>query len=133
MIKQVHQYDKSQNKQQLYMSDFEFKPIHKFSKITISSIKYLKNTNSDIISLHVYNNTPYQITLPFGFLGHCETNATSSPINEVAYRVNNILQLLDICQSTILEEELSINNIISNEKKIQITSQKHHILNQHLI
>ena len=29
-IKQVHQYDKSQNKQQLFISDFEFKPIHKF-------------------------------------------------------------------------------------------------------
>ena len=58
-------------------------------------------------------------------------NATTSPINEVAYRVNNILQLLDICQSTILDEELSINNIISNEKKTQITLQKHHILNQH--
>ena len=38
-IKQVHQYDKSQNKQQVFMSDFEFKPIHKFFKITISSIK----------------------------------------------------------------------------------------------
>ena len=37
--------------------------------------------------------------------------------HEVAYRVNNILQLLDICQSTILDEELSINNIISNEKR----------------
>ena len=97
------------------MSDIEFKPIHKFFKITISSIKYLKNTNSDIISLHVYINTPYQITLPLGLLGYCETNATTSPINEVAYRVNNILQLLDICQSRILEE-LSINNIISNEK-----------------
>ena len=36
--------------------------------------------------------------------------------NEVAYRVNIILQLLDKCQSTILEE-LSINNIISNEKR----------------
>ena len=129
-IKQVHQYDKSQNKQQLFMSDFEFKPIHKFFKITISSIKYLKNTNSDIISLHVYNNTPYQITLPLGLLGYCETNATTSPINEVAYRVNNILQLLDICQSTILDKQLSINNKISTEKKeINITSQKHHILN----
>ena len=41
-IKQVHQYDKNQNKQQLFMSDFEFKPIHKFFKITISPIKYLK-------------------------------------------------------------------------------------------
>ena len=99
------------------MSDFEFKPIHKFFKITISSIKYSKNTNSDIISLHVYNNTPYQVTLPLGLLGYCETNATISPINEVAYRVNNILQLLDICQSTILDEELSIKNIISNEKR----------------
>ena len=116
-IKQVHQYDKSQNKQQLFMSDFEFKPIHKLFKITNSSVKYLKNTNSDIISLHVYNNTPYQITLLLGLLGYCETNATTSPINEVAYRVNIILQLLDVCQSTILDEELSIKNIISNEKR----------------
>ena len=132
-IKQVHQYDKSQNKQQLFMSDFEFKCIHKFFKIIISSIKYLKNTNSDTVSLHVYNNTPYRTTLPLGLLEYCKTNATTSPVNEVAYRVNNILQLLDICQSTILDEELSINNIISNEKKIQFTSQKHHILNQHSI
>ena len=106
------------------MSDFEFKPIHKFFKITIASIKYSKITNSDIISLHVsYQvhhikyNTPYQVTLPLGVLRYCETNATISPINEVAYRVNNILQLLDICQSTILDEELSINNKISNEKR----------------
>ena len=28
-----------------------------------------------------------------------------------------MLQLLDICQSTILDEELSINNVISNEKR----------------
>ena len=80
------------------MSDFEFKPIHKLFKITISSIKHLKNTNSDIISLHVYNNTPYQITLPLGLLGYCETNSTISSINEVAYRVNNVLKILDICQ-----------------------------------
>ena len=31
-IKQVHQYDKNQNQQQLFMSDFEFKPIDKFFK-----------------------------------------------------------------------------------------------------
>ena len=102
------------------MSDFEFKPIHKFFKITISSIKYLKSTNSDIISLHVYNKTPYQITLPLGLLGYCKINATTSPIIEVAYRVNIILQLLDTCQSTILDEELSISNIISNEKKYRL-------------
>ena len=119
-IKHVHQYDKSQNKQQLFMSDFDFKPIHKIFKITISSIKYLKNTNSDNISLHVYNNTPNQITLPLELLGYCETNATTSPINEVAYRVNNILQLLDICHSTILDEELYMNNTISNEKKYKL-------------
>ena len=99
------------------MSDFEFKPIHKFFKITFSCINHSKITNSDIISLHVYNNTPYQIILPLELLGYCEKNATISPIIEVAYRVINILQLLDICQSTILNEELSINNIISNEKR----------------
>ena len=77
----------------------------------------MKNSNSDIILLHLYNISPYQITLTLGLLGYCETNAKTSPTNEVAHRVNNILQLLDICQSTILDEELSINNIISNEKK----------------
>ena len=116
-MKQVHQYNKGQNRQQLFMSDFEFRPIHKFFKITISSIKYERNTNSDIISLHVYNNRPNEVTLPLGLLGYCETNATTSPVKEIAYRVKNILQLLDICQSTILDEEASINNIISNEKR----------------
>ena len=77
----------------------------------------MKNSNSDIISLHVYNNSPYQITLLLGLLGYCEINATTSPTKEVAYRANNLLQLLDICQSTILDEELSRINIISNEKK----------------
>ena len=36
---------------------------------------------------------------------------------EIVYRVNNILQLLDICQSTNIDEELSRNDIISNEKR----------------
>ena len=130
-IKQVHQFDKSQNEQQFFMLDFEFKPIHKFFKITISSFKNLKNANSDIISLHVYNNTPYQVTLLLGRLGYCEINATISPIHEAAYRVNKILQLLDICQSTILHEESSINNIVSNEKRNTDYFTKHHILNQH--
>ena len=86
------------------MSDFEFRPIHKFFKITISSIRYEKDIKTDPISLHVYNNTSNKITLPLGLLGYCETNATTSPVQEKAYRVNNILQLLDICQSTILNE-----------------------------
>ena len=85
----------------------------------------MKNSNSDIISLHVYNNSPYKITLLLGLLGYCETNATTSPTKEIAYSVNNILQILDICQSSILDEELSINNKRSNEKRTQTISQKH--------
>ena len=85
----------------------------------------MKNSNSDIISLHVYNNSLYKITLPLGLLGYCETNATTSATKEVSYRVNNILTLLDICQSTILDEELLIKNIISNEKETQTILQKH--------
>ena len=72
----------------------------------------MKNSNSHIISLHVYNNSPNKIILHLGLLGCRKTNATTSPTKEVAYIVNIILQLLDICQSTILDEELSINNII---------------------
>ena len=77
----------------------------------------MENSNSHIISLHVYNKSPNNLTLHLGLLGYRETNATTSPTKEVAYRVNNILQLLDICQSTILDEELSINNIVSNENR----------------
>ena len=106
---------KSNNNFLVQTSNSEF--IHKFFRITISSTKYMKNSNSDIISLHVYNNSPYQLRLPLGLVGYCETNATTSSTNEVAYRVYNILQLLDICQSTILDEELSINVIISHEKR----------------
>ena len=64
--------------------------------------------------LHVDKNSPYQITLPLGLLGYCETNATTLPTNKVAFTHK---QLLVICQSTILDEKLSINNIISNEKR----------------
>ena len=91
-IKQVHQYDKKQNKQKFYMSDLNSNLFIIFQNHNLI-IKYLKNSNSDIISLHVYNNTPYQVTLPSGLLGYCETNATISPIHEKAYRVNNILPI----------------------------------------
>ena len=111
-IKQVRQYDKEQNKQHLFMSDLEFRPIHKFFRVTISSIKYKKNSYSDMItSIHIYNTSPYKKTLPLGLLGYCEKNATISPTKETAYRVNNILHLLDICQSTILDE-YSFSSII---------------------
>ena len=77
----------------------------------------MKDSNSDMISLNVYNNSPYKITLPLGLLGYCETNATIFTTKEVAYRVNNFLQLLDVCQSTIHDKEVSINEIITNEKR----------------
>ena len=79
----------------------------------------MNDTNSDMIFLHIYNNSPHQITLPLGLLEYCETNATITPTKEIAYRVNKILQLLDKCQSTILDEKLSDNNILSNKKRIR--------------
>ena len=116
-VKQVHQCDKNQNRHHLYKSDLDVGPIHKFFRVTISSIKYIKNSNSDIISLHVYNRPPYKITLALGLLGYRETNATTSPTKEVECRVSNIFKKIDLCQSTILDEELSIKTIISNEKR----------------
>ena len=93
------------------MSDIEFRPLVKIFRVKISSIKNMKDSNSDMISLHINNNSPYKITLPLGLLGYCEANATIFPTKEIAYRVNNILLLLDKCQSRILNEELSINHI----------------------
>ena len=54
----------------------------------------MKNSKSDMISLHVYNNSPYKIGRPLGLLGYCEFNATISPTKEVAYRINNILKTI---------------------------------------
>ena len=51
------------------MSDLEFRPIHKFFRVKISSIKHMKDTNSHMISLHVYNISTYKITLQLGLLG----------------------------------------------------------------
>ena len=61
------------------MSDLEFGLVHKFFRETISSIKYMKHSDSDMISLHIYNNSPCKITLALGLLGYCETNATIPP------------------------------------------------------
>ena len=99
------------------MSGLEFMPIRKFFRVTISSIKSTKNTNSDVILLHIYNNSPYKITIPLGLLGYCETNATVSPTLEVAYRVINVLKILDIFKSTFLNGELTNNNIMSDNKR----------------
>ena len=41
-IKQIHQYDKEQNKQHLFMSELDFRTIQKVFRVTISSIKYMK-------------------------------------------------------------------------------------------
>ena len=46
--------------QKLYMSNLENKPIHKLFRVTLSSNKYAKNTNTDVLSLYVYNNSPYK-------------------------------------------------------------------------
>ena len=81
-IKQIHQNDTEQIKQHLFMSDLEFRPIHKIFRVSISSIKYIKDSNH-MISLYIYNNSPYKITLPLGLLGDCETNATISPTKEL--------------------------------------------------
>ena len=90
------------------MSDIELEQIHKFFRVTISSIKFTKTTDSGVISSHAYNNSPFKITLPLGLLGYCQTIATISPIKGRIFRVNNILQLLDICQAPIIKKELSI-------------------------
>ena len=37
-FKRVHQCDKNQNRQHFFMSEFEFRPIHKYFRVTISSI-----------------------------------------------------------------------------------------------
>ena len=95
------------------MSDLEFRPIQKISRVTVSSTKDMKSSNSDIISLHIDNNFPYKITLPLELLDFCETNAKRFPTKEVAYRVIKFSKLLDICQPTILDEEISINIILS--------------------
>ena len=70
-----------------------------------------------MISLPIYNNSPCKITLHLRLSGYCETNATISPEKDIAYKVNNILQPLDICKSAILDKELSINNNLRNEKR----------------
>ena len=44
-IKQVHRYEKNQNRQHLFMSDLEFRPVLKFFEVTISSLKYMKTPN----------------------------------------------------------------------------------------
>ena len=49
----------------------------------------------EILILILFHYTPNKVTLPLGLLGYCATKATTSPVKEVAYRVNNILQLQD--------------------------------------
>ena len=93
------------------MSDLEFKPIHKFIRVTISSIETTKNTNSDINSMHVYNNSPFKITLLLGLSGYCETKEIIFPTIGIAYKVNIVLNLLDIRQSRILNEDLIKDSI----------------------
>ena len=112
----MHQFNDDQNKQKLYRSDLEFKRFHKFLRLGTSSIKYTKDTNSDVISLHVYNNSPHKITLHLGTLGYGETIATLHPTEERSFRVNKSLKLLDICQSSFLNQKLT-NSIFRIDSK----------------
>ena len=41
----------------------------------------------------------------------------SSDIRKRAFRINNVLNFLDICQTTIFNEEFTINNIIDDSKR----------------
>ena len=107
------------------MSDPEFKPIHTIhTSYYKSSIKYAKDTNTDIIYIHVYNNSLYKITL---LLGSCETNATFHPPEKRAIKVDNNLKLLDTCQSTIFYEELSKLTLNRVQNETRNNSQKQFI------
>ena len=103
------------------MSDFEFRPIHKILRVTISSIKLVIFTNTDVIAQHIYNNSTYQITLPLGLLGCCETNAKLSSTQKKAIRVNKELNLLLICQPIIKNEEISDHDTKKNQNETQFT------------
>ena len=53
-----HVYDFSMN--QVYQNNTDQntqKPVHKFFRVTILSVNYAKNINTDVISLNVYNYT----------------------------------------------------------------------------
>ena len=66
----------------------------------------MKHSNSDIISLHEYNTSQYQITLPLGLIGYCQIKATIFPTEEVVYRVNYILYNY----STFVNQQFSLKN-----------------------
>ena len=83
----------------------------------ISSIKYAKDTKTDIIAIHANSSSPYKITLPVKILGYCETNARVHPTQRRAVIVNNILNLLDAFESIILIEDLSVIIIINDSKR----------------
>ena len=89
----------------------------KYINVMISSIKYGVVTDTGIIALHVNIKPPYKITFPLEFLGYCETKATFHPTQERAFRANNFLKLLDICESTNRNEDLSIVNSTNYSKQ----------------
>ena len=93
------------------MSDLEIKPIHNFFE--------QQSHPFNILRIHEYNKSPKTITFYLGLLRYCETNATVYPTEERAIRKNYILKLPGICQSTIPNEDLSINNIKKTLNEIQ--------------
>ena len=78
-INQIHQYNVDQKKNNDYtrqiLSLNRFINFFETYFIQSNTQKYM----FDIISLHVYNNYSYKITLSLGLLKYSETNATISP------------------------------------------------------
>ena len=106
------------------MSDLEICPIKKNFPVSISTIKNPSIISPDEVDLYVFNMSLDTTTLPLGLFGYCDRNLAPDPLLERAYRIYNISTLYKICQSNILDAELSSNNIIKNPKLIIIIFRK---------
>ena len=84
----------------------------------ISSTNTLK-IQTQIQELYMYIiKSPYKNTSPLEPLEYCKTIATFHTTQERAIRVNNILKLLDIFQSTVLNKVISIRKTRNGSKQI---------------
>ena len=112
------------NKQTMYCTILNSSQFISFYIVMISSIKHAKDISKDVKALKVYNKSPYKITHSLEFLWYRETDASFLPTHEIAFKANKVLKLLDICQSTILNDEISKNNITTNQNETRSISQK---------
>ena len=90
----IHQNDKNQITQKLYMSDLEFKLIHNFFRITLSSIRYAKNTNTDTIAS---TTCIYQFTI-------CQTTIVNEEFRNKNI-TNDSKRLMDFLQKLLLSNQ----------------------------